>query len=177
MVPYWPYAPAKRVRLANSVLNYWLFSPSLSPSPRSTSLQGQKGERDGEAGTRKLEAWLHKLPLHITLYKILRHLPIHFWDFHLMISHREITSVLWHPQSYKGRCSQNASLIPVVLWCLHRSEAPGTGHVSPIQLKCTQLSEALNFCFVFGAQLHQSEEFGIIFFGRQTLALQMFPSL
>ena len=172
---YWPYVPEKRVRLVNSVLNYQVFSPSSCPFPRSASLQGQKRERHGKAGTRKLEECLHKPPWRITLHKMRRRLPAGTAAQWSPIE--GTTSVLWHSQSCKASCPQNPSLLPVMLWCLHHSEPPGTEHVSQTQLKCTQLSEALYFCFVFGAWLHKSEEYGVIFFGGQALAFWMFPFL
>lgn len=64
-----------------------------------------------------------------------------------------------------------------MLWHPHDSELPGLGHVSHMKSKCTRLSKMLHFSFVFGAWLHKSEEFGVICFGGQALALQMFPFL
>lgn len=121
-VPYWPYIPAKRVWLVHSVLNYQLFSPSPSPFPRSASLQGQKGERQGEAGTRKLEEGLHKHSWLITPYKILWHLPIHFWVFYIMISHRGnhfstlALSKLWSQLPTKCFTSPNCALMSPSFW-------------------------------------------------------------
>lgn len=79
----------------------------------------------------------------------------------------------------KVSCPQKPSLLPVVLWCLHGSELPGLGqfHISHMKSQYTHLSKMLHFSFIFGAWLHKPEEFGVICFGGQALAPQMFPFL
>lgn len=83
-----------------------------------------------------------------------------------MTSHRGNHFSTLAPLKLWSQLLQNALLLMVVLCCLHHFEPPGTGDVSQIQLKCTQLSEALHFYSAFGAWLHRSEEFGTIFFWR-----------
>lgn len=155
------------------------FRPELSVIPLfHISLLKEQGQKERyEAGTKKKpQECLHKLSWHVALCKILTHLSIHFWDSPTAISHwgnhfSSLGTLTVKSAAHKKlHCSQ---------LCFDISMAPSTrtGHASHTKSKCTRLSKMLHFSFVFGACLHKPEEFGVICFGGQALALQMFPFL
>lgn len=161
-----PHIPAKIFRLVHSDLSSQLFHCFTSPFWRS------KGRRRDmrQVPKNKPQECLHELSWHVALCKILTHLSMHFWDSPTVISHRGNhfsslgTLTVKSAAHKKLHCSQ---------LCFDISMAPSTrtGTCLPHEIKM------LHFSFVFGAWLHKPEEFGVICFGGQALALQMFPFL